>query len=61
MTEAEIERAVEIRTDALDRRLMTNQLSQAEYDTEMKALGQWAERAYDVAERVRIRLGQSRD
>jgi hypothetical protein len=61
MTVDQIERAVEIRTDALDRRLMSGQLSQAEYDAKMKALGQWAEREYDIAERVRIRLGEPRD
>lgn len=44
MSEEEIERTVESRTNALDRRLMKGTVSQAEYDTAMTELNTWAER-----------------
>lgn len=46
MTEQQIERAVEIKTDAADRALMSGRMSQAEYDFHMKALNRWADMKY---------------
>ena len=46
MTEDQIERHVERRTDTLDARLMAGSLTQAEYDAEQRALNQWAEAEY---------------
>lgn len=46
MTEEQIERMVEIRTDAADRALMNGTLTQAEYDARMKELNRWADDQY---------------
>lgn len=42
MSEEQIERAVEWRMDALDRRLMRGDLSQDAYDFKVRALDRWA-------------------
>jgi hypothetical protein len=41
MTEDQIERIAERKMDALDKRFMAGELSQAEYDKAVKALDQW--------------------
>lgn len=42
MTEEQIERQVERRTDSIDARYMAGKLTAAEYRTEMKSLNDWA-------------------
>lgn len=42
MTEDQIERKMEFAMDRLDARLMSNRLSQAEYDHEVMILDKWA-------------------
>ena len=42
MTEEQIERAVERRTDAHDRALMRGDIGQADYDALMQELANWA-------------------
>jgi len=46
MTTEQIERSVEIKSDAADRALMNGHMTQAEYDTHMKELNRWADRQY---------------
>lgn len=46
MTEDQIERAVERKTDNLDARFMNSKMSQAEYDEEMKEIQRWADHEY---------------
>jgi hypothetical protein len=43
MTEDMIERIVESRTDAIDRRYMARSITEAEYRAELAALDKWAE------------------
>jgi hypothetical protein len=43
MTEYQIEAVVERATNGLDMRLIRGTLTQAEYDSEMRALSRWAE------------------
>lgn len=50
MTEDQIERKVERMTDKLDAALMNNQMTQQEYDAEMKALDLWTVQQYKVLE-----------
>lgn len=42
MSEEQIERIAEQRMDALDRRLLAGELTQVDYDLEVKRLDQWA-------------------
>jgi hypothetical protein len=46
VTEQQIERAVEIRMNALDRRLMEGSLQQNGYDQLVKSLADWADAEY---------------
>lgn len=46
MTEDQIERAVERKTDALDAAFLRGSLTQAEYDLECKRIADWAELQY---------------
>lgn len=46
MTEEQIERHVEDRTNRADNALMLNRITQAEYDERMKHLSRWAEQEY---------------
>lgn len=46
LTADQIERRVERETDKIDAAFMAGRLSQAEYDTEMKSLSEWADREY---------------
>ena len=47
MNTEQIERRVEKRTDRIDARFMNGELSQEQYDAEMKALSAWADEQYD--------------
>jgi hypothetical protein len=51
MTEEQIERRVEKRTDAVDRDFMAGRLSQTEYDAAMRELTAWADREYRFRDR----------
>lgn len=48
MTEDQIERAVERKTDAVDALLMARKLSQAEYDSRMAEIAAWADQQYNL-------------
>ena len=50
MTTEQIERRVEKTTDRIDARFMNGELSQEQYEVEMKALSAWADKQYDAAE-----------
>jgi hypothetical protein len=49
MTEEQVERRVELRTDALDKAFMEGLLNQMEYDAGIRGIDLWAERAFRVA------------
>ncbi len=51
MTEDQIERAVERKTDGLDARFMARKLTQAEYDAEHRAIARWADTQYRFRQR----------
>lgn len=51
-TEEAIERIVERTMNQLDKLLLTNQLSQEEYDEEVRELDRWARDTYQNMERV---------
>ena len=42
LTEEQIERKVEIQIDRLDRHLLSNQITQEQYDRDIMALDTWA-------------------
>lgn len=46
MTEEQIERRVESRMDALDRKLMRGELTQTDYDKAVSELDAWASEQY---------------
>lgn len=48
-TEDAIERAVEWRMNALDRKLMRSELTQQQYDAAVRDLNTWADGCYRVA------------
>lgn len=45
MTEQQVELAVERAMDALDRRFLSTDMTQAEYDAEVRKLSRWADRS----------------
>jgi hypothetical protein len=47
MTEEQIERGVEVRTNAIDRALMDGRMTQTEYDSSMESLNRWADANYE--------------
>jgi len=49
MTEDQIERIVELRTDRIDAAYMADRLTTEEYNEAMRELAQWAERRYAEA------------
>jgi hypothetical protein len=55
MTEDQIERRVERVMDALDARLMSGKLSQADYDWEVVSLDKWASQQYRAQEAAPVR------
>jgi hypothetical protein len=48
MTEDQIERRVETRMNALDRKLLMGVLTQDDYDLAVKQLDQWAQAEYST-------------
>lgn len=52
MTEDQIERIVEQRTDALDRRFLAGYLTRTEYDAEARLIDRWATEQYRTMGRV---------
>jgi hypothetical protein len=46
MTSEQIERSVELKTNAADNALMNGRMSQAEYNSHMKELNRWADDQY---------------
>ena len=50
INEDKIERAVERKMDILDDRLMNGQLTQQQYDREVRELDRWARKQYKNAE-----------
>ena len=46
LTEDQIERKVESAIDRLDRHLLTNQITQEQYDRDIVAIDKWAEQQY---------------
>jgi hypothetical protein len=51
LTEDQIERKVESAIDRLDRHLLTNQITQEQYDRDMLAIDKWAEQQYQHSKR----------
>lgn len=49
LTEEQIERMVERQIDRLDRHLLSNQISQEQYDRDIVALDRWASQQYEYA------------
>jgi len=50
MTEDQIERCVESMVNRLDARFLASDMSQSEYDKEMRHIDQWATQQYWTAE-----------
>lgn len=46
LTEGQIERRVEYKTDTLDKAFMRGDMKQAEYERAVRALDKWAEEQY---------------
>lgn len=53
MTEEQLERRAEQRMDSLDRQLIGNTLTQAEYDMEVKRIDTWVARELTRVDRSR--------
>lgn len=47
LTEEQIERRVERMMNSLDKQLLEHQISQEEYDAEVKSIAEWAEEQYN--------------
>lgn len=46
LTEDQIERRVELAIDRLDRHLLSNQITQEQYDRDIAAIDKWAAQQY---------------
>jgi hypothetical protein len=46
LTEDQIERKVELAIDRLDRHLLSNQITQEQYDRDIVSIDKWAEQQY---------------
>ena len=46
LTEEQIERKVELAIDRLDRHLLSNQITQEQYDRDIVSIDKWAEQQY---------------
>jgi hypothetical protein len=46
LTEDQIERKVELAIDRLDRHLLSNQITQEQYDRDMVSIDKWADQQY---------------
>jgi len=49
MTNEQIERIIETRTNAADNALMSGRMTQKQYDLHMRALNRWADRKMEKA------------
>lgn len=49
LTEEQIEHRVEVAIDRLDRHLLTNQITQEQYDRDIVAIDKWASQQYGHA------------
>jgi hypothetical protein len=49
LTEEQIEHRVEVAIDRLDRHLLTNQITQEQYDRDIVAIDKWASQQYEHA------------
>ena len=49
MTEDQIERRVELAIDRLDRHLLSNQITQEQYDRDIVALDKWASQELEAS------------
>jgi len=47
MTNEQVERQIESKTNAADAALMSGRMTQAEYDLHMRAINRWADRLFD--------------
>lgn len=47
LTEEQIEHRVEVAIDRLDRHLLTNQITQEQYDRDIVAIDKWASQQYE--------------
>lgn len=47
LSEEQIERKVELQIDRLDRHLLSNQITQEQYDRDIMALDTWAAQQYE--------------
>ena len=47
LTEDQIERKVELAIDRLDRHLLSNQITQEQYDRDMLSIDKWAQQQYE--------------
>lgn len=54
LTEDQIETRVEKAIDGLDRQLMTNKISQEEYDRDIVAIDKWASQQYEYSKQMGI-------
>jgi hypothetical protein len=52
LSDTQIEMIVETSTNSLDRQLMNSNISQVEYDAEMRTLACWAEEQYKKLDEV---------
>jgi len=49
LTESQIERKVELAIDRLDRHLLSNQITQVQYDRDIVSIDKWAQQQYDYS------------
>lgn len=49
LTEQQIEHRVQVAIDRLDRHLLTNQISQEQYDRDIVAIDKWASQQYEYS------------
>lgn len=49
LTEYQIERHVELAIDRLDRHLLSNQITQDQYDRDIVSIDKWAQQQYDYS------------
>lgn len=54
LTEQQIEHRVEVAIDRLDRHLLTNQISQEQYDRDIVAIDKWASQQYEYSKQEGI-------
>lgn len=52
LTENQIEHRVEVAIDRLDRHLMSNQITQEQYDKDIVAIDKWASQQYEHSKSV---------